>query len=361
MELPVGVAENRTAIRRAMLAWFRRNARDLPWRQTRDPYRVWLSEIMLQQTRVDTVIAYYQRFLRAFPTVNALASARLDRVLKLWEGLGYYSRARHLHAAARLIVHHHEGRLPATAEAWARLPGIGRYTASAIASIAFGERVAVLDGNVKRVLARLFRIRRCIDDGATVELLWAMAESLVPPRAPGDFNQAMMELGATVCTPKRPRCQVCPVRAHCEARIAGDQETLPVRRKRRPIPHIVIVAGAVCRDGKYLMGKRPVESMLGGLWEFPGGKVEPGETHEAAVAREMKEETGLGVRVGRRLASVNHVYSHFSVTLHLYACRAVRGRPRAIYHSELRWMGPAQFRRYAFPAATLKLLACLPG
>jgi A/G-specific adenine glycosylase len=311
---------------------------------------------MLQQTRVDTVRPYYARFIEAFPNVRALAGAHEERLLRLWQGLGYYSRARNLHRAAKVIVMERGGRWPRSAEQWEKLPGVGRYTAGAIASIAFGERVPVVDGNVKRVLARLFNIRDSIDDGRTTERLWEIAQELVPAGAPGHFNQAMMELGSTICTPRSPRCEKCPVRGECEARALGRQAKLPVRRRKKPVPHHEIVAAAIRKNGRYLLGKRRPEGLLGGLWEFPGGKVEAGETREDALAREIREELGIAVRIGRALASVRHAYSHFRITLHVYACEYVRGRPRAHYHTELKWVRRAEFDRYAFPAATVKML-----
>ncbi|MBI3119584.1 MAG: A/G-specific adenine glycosylase, partial [Candidatus Hydrogenedentes bacterium] len=217
------------AIRRALLAWYRQEARDLPWRRTADPYRIWISEVMLQQTRVDQGLPYYERFLDAFPDLATLAAASEDQVLKAWEGLGYYTRARNLHKTAQTVAEQHGGKLPERAELLQLLPGVGRYTAGAIASICFGERVPVLDGNVKRVLARVHRIEDSIDDPATEKELWILAAELVPPRGPGEFNQSMMELGARLCTPKKPRCEECPVSAHCSAFAAGVQELLPAR------------------------------------------------------------------------------------------------------------------------------------
>lgn len=349
-------ARKRTAVRRGLLAWFRRNARDLPWRRTRDPYRIWLSEVMLQQTRVETVRPYYERFTAEFPRVQDLAAASEDRVMRLWQGLGYYSRARNLHRTARIIAGERGGEFPRSAEQWRRLPGVGRYTAGAIASIAFGERVPVVDGNVKRVLARLFDVGASVDAPRTVRCLWEIAGKLVPPTEPGLFNQAIMELGSTLCTPKRPRCNDCPVRAACGAHARGRQARLPVRRRRKPLPHYEIVAGAIRKNGRYLLGKRPPGGLLGGLWELPGGKVEPDETHTEALLREIDEELGMVVRVGKRLASVKHAYSHFRITLHVYACEPLRGRPRARYHTALRWVTRPQFGQYALPAATLKVL-----
>ncbi len=348
-------ARERQGIRRALLAWFRRNARDLPWRRTRNPYRIWLSEILLQQTRIETALPYYRRFLKAFPSIRALASAGEDEVLKAWEGLGYYSRARNMHRAAKIIVGERGGRLPKTAQAWRELPGVGRYTAGAIASIAFGEREPALDGNTKRVLARLFHVTDPIDRAATVNTLWGLAEALVPPGDPGGFNQALMELGARVCTPTGPRCGACPIRRYCEAHQLGRQGEVPVRRARRPVPHHEIVAAAICKKGRYLLGRRPSGGMLGGLWEFPGGKVGSGETHEQALEREVEEELGIKVRVGDHLASVKHGYSHFTITLHLYRCEHAEGRPRAIFHDAVKWVPLSHFDRYAFHAANRKL------
>lgn len=356
MEKDEPVEKQATALRRTLLAWFRRKKRDYPWRRTRDVYRIWLSEIMLQQTRIEAVRPYYERFLKAFPTVADLAAAHEDRVLKLWEGLGYYGRARNLHQAARLIAGERGGRFPGSADEWRRLPGIGRYTAGAIASIAFGERVPVVDGNVKRVLARLFAIDDCIDEAHAVERLWSIADKLVSPRSPGNFNQALMELGGRICLPRRPRCGRCPVAQWCEARASGRQEDLPVRRAKKPVPHFEIVAAAIRKRGRYLLGKRPTDGILGGLWEFPGGKVRKGETRKRALVREVKEELGIRIGVGALVASVDHAYSHFTITLHVYRCEHVAGRPCADYHTEVKWVPQSQFDLYAFPAANRKVM-----
>jgi A/G-specific adenine glycosylase len=347
------------AFRRALLAAYRRGARDLPWRRTREPYRIWLAEIMLQQTRVETVVPYYKRFLEAFPTMGDLAAAREDRVLKLWEGLGYYSRARNLHRAAKEIVKRWGGEIPRTAAELESLPGIGRYTAGAVASIAFGERAPVVDGNVKRVLARVFAIRDSIDAPATVGRLWEAAAVLLAPRDPGAFNQALMEHGARLCVPRHPRCGRCPVRQLCDAHALGIQDKLPRRRAKKASPHFEAVAAAIEKNGRFLIGKRPPGGLLGGLWELPGGKVEPGETHEQALAREIDEELGARIAVSGRVAAIEHAYSHFKVTLHVYRCTLAGPPPHRRHYAELKWAARSQFARYAFPAATRKALALL--
>ena len=346
-------------IRRALLKWFRKEARDLPWRRTRDPYAVWLSEILLQQTRVEQGLPYYERFMQALPTIESLAAAPEQQVLKLWEGLGYYTRARNLHAAARYIVHELGGHFPDSVDGWLKVPGVGRYTAGAIASIAFDKPAPILDGNVKRVLARVFNIATPVDAAAAQQQLWALAEELVPHVSPGDFNQAMMELGARICVPRGPLCQECPIKAVCTAQAAGVQEDRPVRSPAKRVPHYEVVVAVISRRGRYLLGQRPPGGLLGGLWEFPGGKVQEGESHEQALKREAREELGIAIEVGEQIAVVRHAYSHFRVTLHVYRCTAPKGRPRAKAHTELRWIPPNQLSEYPLPGANHRFLHLL--
>ncbi|MBN2327832.1 MAG: A/G-specific adenine glycosylase [Candidatus Omnitrophica bacterium] len=341
-------------IRRSILAWFRKNKRDLPWRKTGDPYAVWLSEIMLQQTRVETVIPYYNRFLKAYPTVHHLAGANEDHVLKLWEGLGYYRRALNLHQTAKIVAKDYEGVFPGTVDELQALPGIGRYTAGAIASIAFGVRAPVLDGNVKRVLSRLYAVKERIDRSDVLKRLWQIAGELVSPRSPGNFNQGIMELGARICLPQNPLCGGCPVKQCCEAFLHHCPQNFPVQKAKKTLPHYEVVAAAIYKRGRFLLGKRPPGGMLGGLWEFPGGKVEAGETHEQALKREIMEEMGIGIEIGEHVLTVDHGYSHYTVSIHLYRCSHIDGRPRALYHSEIKWTPKSQFNRYSFPAANIK-------
>ena len=364
--------EIRRTIRRALLKWYDRRRRDLPWRRSRDPYRVWVSEIMLQQTQTETVKPYFRRFLRRFPSVRALAKAPADAVMKAWEGLGYYARARNLHRAAKIISSDATlrssdslrstsfgGRWPESPEELMKLPGIGRSTAGAISSIAFGRAAPVLDGNVARVLCRVFRVRRNPRDSRTREKLWATAQELLPPNDAGDFNQALMDLGATVCVPRNPRCGVCPLTTLCLAKAHGEQDKLPVKTKRKPAPHYDVAVGVIRRGKRLLIDRRKSEGLLGGLWEFPGGKRRENESLERCLTREIREELGIRVEVLHPLMSVPHAYTHFRITLHVYECRHVSGRPRAIGCAEWRWVRPDELDYYAFPSANRKVIAAL--
>jgi len=346
-------------LRRVLIGWFAANRRDMPWRRTRDPYAVWVSEVMLQQTQVETVIPYYERFMRRFPTVGALAAARLDTVLKCWEGLGYYGRARNLHRAAGMVVAQLGGEIPGDREALLRLPGIGAYTAGAIASIAFDRPEPIVDGNVMRVLCRLFRVHGDPRSTQTGRRLWEMAAVLVPRRCPGIFNQALMELGALVCRPGEPDCGACPARRLCEGRRHGEQSRLPIRRVRKPIPRYTVVVGIVEKDGKVLIDRRPEGGLLGGLWEFPGGKRRPRESLKAALTRELREEMDIEVHVGPRLAVVDHAYSHFAIRLHAYHCKWLSGQPTGQSCTAWKWVRPKDLNRYAFPTANKKVITAL--
>jgi len=344
-----------TKLQNALLSWFDAYARKLPFRGTKDPYAVWVSEIMLQQTQVTTVVPYYQRFMKRFPTVATLAAARLDSVLKLWQGLGYYTRARNLHKAAKVIVERHGGIFPNTFERLVTLPGIGRYTAGAIASIAFGLPVPVLDGNVIRVFCRLYRLAENPKTPVAQKHLWLLAETLVPKTRPGDFNQSLMELGATVCTPKNPDCMHCPVEKLCLAKAHDEQELLPRMPKAAPTPHYTVAVGLVFKEGKLLIDKRKPDGLLGGMWELPGGKKENGETLKQTVAREIKEEIGVKVSVGKRLCIVRHAYSHFRITIHAFLCDYADGQAKALHCAAVKWIAPKDIKKYAFPTATVKI------
>ncbi len=347
------------AIQEALLEWYRVHQRDLPWRRTKDPYAIWISEIMLQQTQVGTVVPYYHRFLEKFPDVRSLARADLETVLKLWEGLGYYSRARNIYTAARKVMTDFGGIIPSSVENLRKLPGIGRYTAGAIASIAFGLDEPVLDGNVERVLCRVFYIKENPKETRTHQRLWSLAQMLIPDGRASFFNQAMMDLGATICVPRNPRCPVCPLSKLCEAFRRDKQNTLPVRVKRKPVPHYQVAAGVIWKGGHILIDRRKPEGLLGGLWEFPGGKCEAGETLEGCLAREVREELGIRIKVGEKITAVDHAYTHFRITLHVFECLYLSGRPRAIGCAAWKWIRPGQLKEYPLPKANHKVIAVL--
>ncbi len=349
-------ARERAAFQRRLLTHFRATKRDLPWRRRVTPYRILVAEVMLQQTQVDRVTDYFRRWMRRFPSLRALAEAPLDDVLKQWEGLGYYTRARTLHAAARLFVEKHGGRVPRDFDALRAAPGIGRYTAGAILSIAYNMKKPVLDGNVARVLCRVFAIRRDPTKACARNLLWTLAENLIPDGDARDFNQALMEHGSLVCTPASPKCAHCPVRTLCAARERGLQDRLPVKGQRpKTLKHDVGVA-VIRERGRYLIQQRPDGALLAGLWEFPGGKREPRESIAACIKRELREELGIDVEVGEELCTVNHAYTHYRVTLHVHRCRITRGRPHPHYAQRIRWARPADFAQYVFPAANLRII-----
>lgn len=346
----------------SLMRWYTEMAAALPWRVSTDPYRVWLSEIMLQQTQVTTVIPYYERFTAVFPTVEALAAADQDTVLKLWEGLGYYSRARNMHLAAKTVVEKHGGQFPTTADDLMTLPGIGRYTAGAIASIAFGEPTPVLDGNVIRVFSRLFDIDEDVTQSSVQNRLWELAEQLVPAANPGDYNQALMELGRTVCKPRSPLCGKCPVHDFCLAYQRGVQEGRPVKKKKAPTPHYDVTAGLIRNElNELLIAKRPDDKLLGGLWEFPGGKLDGNETLPECLQRELQEELGIQVEVGPFFVKVRHAYTHFKITLHVFECRYLPegGSPQTLQCADWRWVAEADLGRYAFSAADRQVIEAL--
>lgn len=340
-----------------LLAWFDAVSVVLPWRGVRDPYHVWVSEIMLQQTQVETVKSYYTRFTAAFPTVEALAAAPLEDVLKLWEGLGYYTRARNLHRAAQIAAR--EG-FPRNAEGLLALPGIGRYTAGAIASLVYGERAAALDGNVIRVYSRVLDSAEDVTKPAVQSALWEVAAAWLPADRPGDYNVALMDLGRLICRPRNPLCGECPIRAHCRAYAHGTQAQRPVKTRKAETPHYEVAAGIIWNErGELLIAQRPLDGLLGGLWEFPGGKREPDETLEACLARELREELAIEVEVGALFTKVNHGFTHFKITLFAFECRYVSGEPQRIGVRDFAWVTPDQLDAYAFGKADRHVIKAL--
>ena len=313
---------------------------------------------MLQQTQVKTVLPYYHRWLSTFPTVTTLAAADQQQVLKVWQGLGYYARARNLHRAAQIIVSEFDGIFPNTLEAALSLPGIGRTTAGGILSAAFNQSTPILDGNVKRLLARLIALP--VPPKKALPNLWTVSTQLIHPRFPGRFNQALMDLGATVCIPKQPRCDRCPWPNHCQAYIHHLQNQLPMTEARAPLPHKLIGVAVIWnQQGQLLIDLRPQEGLLGGLWEFPGGKVEPQETIPHCIQREIREELGIEIEVGEHLITLDHAYTHFKVTLAVHHCRHLSGEPQPLACDEVRWVTLDQLDQYPFPKANQTIITAL--
>jgi A/G-specific adenine glycosylase len=301
---------------------------------------------MLQQTRVETVIPYFERWMQLFPSVQALAAAVLQEVLAAWEGLGYYGRARNLYLAAQRVAQEYHGQLPDDISLLRKLPGIGRYTAGAIASIAFGKDEPTLDGNIRRVLARYFNIDADARSAGGEKELWRLAETNLPEGQAGEYNQAIMDLGATVCTPRAPDCACCPLKQSCAANQLGIQKQRPVLLPKPSIPHFIVTAAVINREARVLIARRPPHGLLGGLWEFPGGKQQPGEDLPGCLTREIREELAAEVRVGQLLGVYRHAYTHFRVTLHAFRCTLVSGEPRPIQVDDVCWVLPAELSQY---------------
>jgi A/G-specific adenine glycosylase len=345
--------------RQALLAWYDTAKRDLPWRKTRDPYAIWVSETMLQQTRVETVIPYYERFLERFPDVASLAEAELEDVYTLWTGLGYYSRARNLQHAAKSVVYEHAGQLPDDAETLRSLKGIGRYTAGALSSIAFDREEPVVDGNVVRVLARWLGVTDDVGQKAVVDTFWTVAGRLVAGPRPGDLNQALMELGATVCTPRGPRCSTCPLQQGCGARKTGDPERLPRKAKKKKPLRIEGVAAWIERRGRVLAVQRPEGGLLGGLWELPGGELEGDADAESGLHRLLESRLGLSVENAEPVGQIEHLFTHRRLRVQVFRCSEPIGRVRRRDLAAHRWLTPGGVAALPHGGPTRKALALL--
>ncbi len=354
-------------LRRLLLAWWEAHGRHtIPWKrgdagarpspgEPLHPYPIWVAEVMLQQTQLLVVLPYWQRWMAAFPSLEALAAAEEHDVLLLWQGLGYYSRARRLHQGARQLLGQP---WPRTLESWLALPGIGRSTAGSILSSAFDLPFAILDGNVKRVLARLIASPR--PPARQLKVLWQLSELLLDPQRPRAFNQALMDLGATVCTPRNPSCGACPWQGHCAAYAAGDPAAYPVKDAPRELPFQVIGVGVVRNGaGEVLIDQRLNEGLLGGLWEFPGGKQEPGEPIADTIRRELREELAIEAAVGEELIVVDHAYSHKKLRFVVHLCTWLSGDPQPLASQQVRWVRPEQLADFPFPAANARIIAAL--
>ena len=355
-------ADVRRGFQQELPRWFRKHKREMPWREQRTPYRVWISELMLQQTRVEQARDYFLRFMKRFPSLKALAAAGQQDVLKLWEGLGYYSRARRAHQTAQWLVAQCGGKFPQTFEGLLALPGVGPYTAAAVGSLAFNLDVAVVDGNVARVLCRVFAFGGDPRGGPAKKRLQAWVDALLPHGRAGEFNESLMELGALCCTPRQPDCPHCPLMKSCQGYADGQPENFPTKAAKKKLPHKIVGAGVIInRRGELLVARRHEHEMLGGLWEFPGGKQEPGETMEQCIARELKEELGIAVRVGPCVTVVHHAYSHFTIALHAHWCRIARGKPQRLQCLDIDWVPLARLRDTPFSRADLHIIAALRG
>ncbi|MBN1688945.1 MAG: A/G-specific adenine glycosylase [Candidatus Omnitrophica bacterium] len=330
-----------------LLRWYKRNARQLPWRKTKNPYKIWVSEIMLQQTQVETVIPFYKKWCQTFPSVRTLANTPAHKVMRLWAGLGYYRRARALHQTAKIIVEKHKSKLPVSVKDLMKLPGIGRYTAGAIASIAFGKTAPVLDGNVIRVLTRLHAISNPIDSPMTIRKLWEMAESMVPKNHAGDFNQAMMELGAMICRPDSPKCGICPVSKFCSAYRKNMTKKIPYRLKKERIKKITSAALIFQRDGKVLVQKQPRDGRWGSLWMFPFWENK----------KDFLKEAGSGPKNIRHKFTIRHGFTKYSINLQVFSSRTFR--PLSLWAKPLekknQWVSIRNLGKLAFPSPHRKI------
>lgn len=343
----------------AIRNWYITHRRTLPWRQTKDPYAIWVSEVMLQQTQVNTVIPYYIAFMEGFPTVKTLAASDLQNVLKIWEGLGYYARARNLHRAANKVTQQYDGTVPGDWNRFRALSGVGDYIAAAVLSIAFNQPYAVVDGNVKRVLARLFTMPQMINKSTYHALFQAKADELIDTGQPGLFNQAMMELGAIICTPRHPDCTHCPIVFCCKAFTLEKVNRYPKREKKKNVPVYHIVIGVVRKNDRILITRRKPDGLLGGLWEFPGGKINSKETSAKALKREIAEETSLIIKNLDFLTRIKHAYTHFKIEADVFLCDHEHGKVRLNGPVDYRWIVPSEIENYPFPKANHKFIPLL--
>jgi A/G-specific adenine glycosylase len=346
-------------VTRDLQAWYQQDHRDLPWLRTRDPYAIWVSEIMLQQTQVATVIPYFERFMARYPTPAALAAADEHDVLKHWEGVGYYSRARHLQAGARMVQEHHGGVVPRTWDEVRRLPGVGDYTAGAILSIAFDEPVPAVDGNVIRVLSRIYLVTDDVAKPATKKHIERLTRELLVDADPATLNQALMELGARICTPTKPRCESCPVNAHCRAFAAGVAAQLPYKPKKQAVKALTLATAIVEHGERFLLVQRPTEGVWGGLWALPSVELEPerGADAQREALAAMLRAMGVEALVGEQVQAHKHALTHRALAIPVYRARYLGGTP-----ATGSWIYPREAAQYAMPVPFQRIVAAIdPG
>jgi len=347
-----------SSLQLSLLNWFAEKQRDLPWRQNYEPYQIWISEIMAQQTQMDRVVEYHNRWMDTFPDIQTLARSSEDQVLKCWEGLGYYSRARNIYKTANILIKKYNSILPSTIKDLLSLPGVGPYTAGAIASIAYKQNVPVVDANIERIFSRLFNIDLIPGSPEAKREYWQKAEKLLPKGESRNFNQALMELGALICRPKQPDCSVCPVATHCLALQYDLIPERPLPKKSKQIIPINMATGVLLHKGLIFIQQRLADDVWGALWEFPGGRMEAGETAEETVVREYLEETELSVQVESKITTTIHHYTRYKVTLHCFLLSLDQSENDPVLHAaqEYHWLTFAKLGDYAFPAGHRKLI-----
>ena len=342
-----------------LLDWYQQQNYEFPWRKTRDPYSIWISEVMLQQTRVSTVLPYYKRWLFSLPDIRSVANNNIDNILKLWEGLGYYNRARNFHLACKIIIEKYGGKIPADASEFSKLPGVGPYICAAVMSIAFNIPLPAVDGNAVRVISRLNSIN--IPYPKSKKKIHSLLSGLINSAKPGCFNQAVMDLGREICTSKGPACSACPICKYCSAHINNDVDKYPMRTKNTPRPHYNIAVAIIWNNKRILISKRKSTGLLGGLWEFPGGKIQSGESGPSRVVRKAREALNILVNPGAPIKQIKHSYSHFSITVDAYRCVFVGSQPRALGYDDFRWIYPYETQQFAFHRSNHKLFDKIDG
>jgi A/G-specific adenine glycosylase len=342
-----------------LLKWYDTEKISMPWRGDPDPYHIWLSEVMLQQTQIETVIPYYYRWLENLPSIETTANASEDFILKLWEGLGYYARARNFHDACKTLVSNGDYQVPNTLAEFKQLKGVGDYIGAAVQSIAFNHPIPVIDSNVKRLLSRVLELNGLPDQfkGKMQSYLLSQISDI----RPGDFNQAMMDLARLICKPRNPNCPICPVNQYCGAYANNTVNDYPIKKIKKPKPHYDIAVGVIWKGNNLLISKRKSAGLLGGLWEFPGGKIQHNESSEDCVIREIKEELNITVAVVEYISTIQHAYTHFSITMTGYHCRYLDGEPKAIGCADWKWLNAKDLDTLPFPKANHKLFENIPG
>ena len=330
----------------------------MPWRGETDVYKIWLSEVMLQQTQVETAKPYYRRWLKEFPNTLAVANATEDEILKQWEGLGYYARARNFKSACEWINNENNGEIPTSSSKFRQLKGVGAYIHAAVRSIAYNEAIPVIDGNVKRVMARVLEIKT--PPSRSLHIIKQFLNDKISPTNPGDFNQAIMDLGSIICKPRNPNCNKCSISNFCKSYKNNTVDNYPILEKKRAIPHHKIAVGLIWKENKILISKRPSNVMLGGLWEFPGGKIKENEIAEDCVKREIKEELNISVSLGEKIQTIKHAYTHFTIELTAYHCQYEGGEPSTIGCADFKWIKTHEIDSLPFPKANHKIFNKIP-